>query len=111
MSTDSFSAFVKATRLYFPQGHPMRSAADTVSNIDTARKYQYLQNTHAQLQYQLDKVAHWERMFPNINYSRYKEKILNQLIECDKQIQQLEKDNLCDEAQISAKDKLRLGSR
>ena len=25
MSTDSFSAFVKATRLYFPQGHPMRS--------------------------------------------------------------------------------------
>lgn len=109
MSLDPFSEFIKKTRLYFPQGHPIRSVANTISTIDTIGKYQYLRNTRAQLQYQLDKVAYWERIFPRINYSQYKEKLMRQLTECDEQRNLLEKEIISDEAKVSASDKLRIG--
>lgn len=85
MSADPFSNLIKATRLYFPQGHPMRRVVDVVSKMDFMGKYQNLQQTLAQLLYQLEEIAYWKRTYPNINYLKCQEKIEGQLAECDKQ--------------------------
>jgi len=47
MNTDKFSDFIKATRLSFPIGHPMRGFANAASNGYSVGKLQCLTNIRA----------------------------------------------------------------
>lgn len=66
-----------------------------------------MQNIRTNLQYQLDEIASWQKLYPFADTFEYKKKLLCQLDECNKLIVQHQNKILWDEAHVSGIDKMR----
>lgn len=101
---DDFSKFVKDVRLTYDKESLIRKVADAVSTVDILQKIIYLNSERSRLQSECNLLIQINHLNPAIDISgdlRLRQELLNQ-IGC--LLDQMGKDVLADEAQITAVD-------
>lgn len=101
---DDFSKFIKDVRLTYDKESLIRKVADAISTANTLQKVIYLNGERDRLQLECNSLILIKQLFPAIDISgdlRFRQELLNQ---CGQLLNQLGRDMITDETQITASD-------